>query len=259
MKKYSQEYIITNDCMDINYRLKPISVIMFFQDCYARFLTTKYLAAFHVIKENLFWVVSEFNIEFSEDLPFWSEKIKVEIWISELSKLKIYADFQLTYNDKPFAKGNSCWYILDTVSRRPVLTDKIKDKIEVINKLALGEHKKTGIETSLEKINEISHTINISDIDFNNHVNNKSYINIAEASFDENFRNTHTIKSMHVKFIKESFIKDNLTCCLYKTASPNHFVNKITKNNAEIFYMTTDWLEKTDNQSINSIELDLLK
>lgn len=245
--------------MDINYRIKPISVIMYFQDCFARFLTTKYLAAFHVIKGNLFWVVSEFNIDFSEDLPFWSEKIDVEIWISELSKLKIFADFKLKYKDETFAQGNSCWYIFDTKTRRPVSTDIIKDKIEVINELSLGEHKKTGIETSLEKLNEISHTINISDIDFNNHVNNKSYINIAEASFDEDYRNTHIIKNMHVKFIKESFLKDNLTCCLYKTNSPDYFVNKITKDGTDIFYMTAKWVKDKNKKTITDIKLDLLK
>ena len=259
MEKYSQEYIITNDCMDINYRIKPISVIMFFQDSFARFLTTKYLAAFHIIKENLYWVVSEFNIEFSDNLPFWSEKINVEIWISELSKLKIYADFKLTCNGETFAKGNSCWYILDTKTRRPVSTDIIKSKIEVINELALGEHKKTCIENSLEKLNEISHTINISDIDFNKHVNNKIYINIAESSFHEAYRNTHNIKNMHVKFIKESFLKDELNCCLYKTNLPDYFVNKITKDGADIFYMTTKWSEITAKKTITDIDLPLIK
>ena len=259
MDKYFQEYIITNDCMDKNYRIKPISVIMFFQDSFARFLTTKYLAAFHIIKENLYWVVSEFNIDFKDDLPFWSEKINVEIWISELSKLKIYADFRLTYKDKIFAEGNSCWYILDTNTKRPVSTDIIKDKIGVVSEFSLGEHKKTGVENCFEKLNEISHTINISDIDFNKHVNNKSYINIAETSFDEDYRNTHSVKNMHVKFIKESFLKDNLTCSLYKTGSPDYFVNKITKDGADIFYMTTKWEKISNNKSINDIDLSLIK
>ena len=259
MGKYLQEYIITNDCMDINYRLKPISVIMFFQDCFARFLTTKNLAAFHVIKQNLYWVVSEFNIEFLGDLPFWSEEISVEIWISELSKLKIYADFKLSYKGEIFAKGNSCWYILDTDTKRPVSTDRIKDKIGVVSEFALGEHKKTGIENCFEKLNEISHTINISDIDFNNHVNNKSYINLAEASFDEDYRCTHSIKNMHVKFVKESFLKDNLTCSLYKTGSPDYFVNKITKDGSDILYMTTQWNKITAQKTINDIDLSLTK
>jgi len=259
MKKYSQIYTITNDCMDMNYRIKPISVIMYFQDSFARYLTTKNLAAFHIIRDNLYWVVSEFNIDFSDDLPFWSEKINVEIWLSELTKLKIYSDFTLSYNGKIFAKGNSCWYILDANTRRPVTTDIIKEKVDLISEFAIGEHKKVPAENSIEKLNEITHTINISDIDFNKHVNNKSYINLAESTFSDEYKKTHHIKNMHVKFIKESFLKDNLNCVLYKTNTPDLFVNKISKNDEEIFYMSTTWAENSNKKTINDIDLELLK
>lgn len=259
MKKYSQIYTITNDCMDMNYRIKPISVIMYFQDSFARYLTTKNLAAFHIIQDNLYWVISDFNIDFSDDLPFWSEKINVEIWLSEITKLKIYSDFTLSYKGKIFAKGNSCWYILDSNTRRPVSTDLIKGKVDLISEFAICEHKKMTAEKSLEKLNEITHTINISDIDFNKHVNNKSYINLAESTFDDDYKKTHHIKNMHVKFIKESFLKDTLICSLYKTETPDLFVNKITKNNEEIFYMSAKWAENSINKSINDIDLELMK
>lgn len=259
MAEYSQNYIITNDCMDMNYKIKPISVIMFFQDCFARYLTTKHLAAFHIISDNLYWVVSDFNIVFNDNLPFWSEKIKVKIWISEITKLKIYSDFTLSYNGKIFAKGNSCWYILDFDTRRPVLTDRIKDKMDLTNEFAIGEHKKVPAENSVEKLNEIYHTINISDIDFNKHVNNKTYINLAESTFDDDYKKSHHIKNLHVKFIKESFLKDNLKCSLYKSGTQDSFVNKITKDGEEIFCMTSVWTENSNKKSINDIELELMK
>ena len=58
MSKYSQIYYVTNECMDVNYKLTPTGVVVFFQDCFAQFLTTKNLAAFDVIKDNIYWVVS---------------------------------------------------------------------------------------------------------------------------------------------------------------------------------------------------------
>ena len=90
MDKYCQKYIITNDCMDINYRLTPISAIMYFQDCFARYMTLNNLAAFDIVDDNLYWIVSEFNIEFCSELPFWSEEIEVSAWVSEITKLKIF-------------------------------------------------------------------------------------------------------------------------------------------------------------------------
>ena len=58
---------------------------------------------------------------------------------------------------------------------------------------------------------------------------------------------------------KESFLKDNLNCVLYKTNTPDLFVNKISKNDEEIFYMSTTWAENSNKKSINDIELELLK
>ena len=109
------------------------------------------------------------------------EEIKVEVWISEISKLKIFTDFKLYHKENIFAKGNGCWFILNQDTKRPVSTDTVKEYIPLCNEFALGEHKKFTVTESKEKLNEITYKTNLSDIDFNSHVNNKSYINIAQA------------------------------------------------------------------------------
>ena len=109
MNKYTQKYYITNDAMDINYRLKPISVIMYFEDCVARYMTLKNLAAFDIVGEHLYWVVSDFNLKFEKELPFWSEPIEITVWVSEISQLKVYVDFELKHNN---SKGMSSMHIL---------------------------------------------------------------------------------------------------------------------------------------------------
>ena len=105
MKKYSHSYSVILDNMDMTeYRLRPISAIMYLQDAFARFTATKNMAAYDMFPKNIYWVVGEFNIDFSDKLPFWSEEITVEIWVSELSKLKIYTDFNISSNGNLFAK-----------------------------------------------------------------------------------------------------------------------------------------------------------
>ena len=68
MNKYSQKYIVTNDCMDLNYTLRPISAIMYFQDCFARYMTTKNLAAFDVIT-SLGKALSDFTAGLTPVMP----------------------------------------------------------------------------------------------------------------------------------------------------------------------------------------------
>ncbi len=255
MNRYSQKYTTVQSEMDINYRLKTISAVMYSQDCFARYLTSKNLAAFDIKKQNLCWIISEFDIHFLDDLPFWSEQIEVTTWVSEISRLKIFVDFEIKYNNIPFAKGNTCWLMLNIETRRPAATDFLIDKIEICPEFAIGEHKKFKLENIKEKINEFSYKTNLSDIDFNEHVNNRSYINIAGASVTEEFKNTHIIKRLAAKFNKESFLNDILTCSAYKTDEDNTYIHKIEKDGISVCDIITTWAKTDERNNIADFDL----
>ena len=258
MQKYTKTYNVILDNMDLTeYRLRPIYAIMYIQDTFARFCATKKMAAYDLFSENLYWVVGEFNIDFVDIMPFWSEEIKVEIWISELSKLKIYTDYNIYYKDKVFAKGNACWFLIDSVSKRPVRTDDVKSKFEICNELVIGEHKKFVLPEVREKSGAIEHKMNLSDLDFNNHVNNKSYINIAEMTAPVEYKKSHSLKQLNIRFNKETFLNDILTCSLYTTDSPNIFVHKLEKDGVSVCEISTKWTDKTNEQSIVDYNLSV--
>jgi len=251
MNKYSKNYTIILDDMDLfQYRLSPIAAIKYIQDAFARYTATKKMAAYDLFATEQYWIVTEFNIDFIDLLPFWSEEIKVEIWVSEISKLKVYTDFNLYYNDKIFAKGNALWFIIDRNTKRPVKTDIVSERFEVCNELAIGPHTKFIIPEIKEKYTEIKHTINLSDMDFNKHVNNKSYINIAETAVPEEFKKDNIIKLLKVKFNRETFLNDTLICSAYKTNAENLYVHKIEKDNVSVCDVITLWQPKTATETI---------
>ena len=258
MQKYKKSYNVILDNMDlVEYRLRPISAIMYLQDAFARYTATKKMAAYDLFSKNLYWVVGEFNIEIVDSLPFWSEEIKVEIWISELTKLKIYTDYNIYYKDNVFAKGNACWFLIDSGSKRPVKTDEVSNRFEICSELTLGEHKKFVLPEIKEKIAEIEHKMNLSDLDFNNHVNNKSYINIAEMTIPEEYKKTHKLKQLSIRFNQESFLNDILTCSLFKTNNPNILAYKLMKDGLSICEICTNLEKKNDNTSIVTYPLDI--
>ena len=251
MDKYVKSYNVILDNMDLlHYRLRPISAIMYLQDAFARFCATKKMAAYDLFATNQYWIVSEFNMDFVDNLPFWSEDIKVEIWISELSKLKIYTDFKLYFNDKVFTKGNALWFVIDKESKRPTKTDEIANRFGVWDELVLGEHKKFSLPEQKDKINEIVHVINLSDLDFNNHVNNKSYINLAEMTMNDDFKKSHTLKSLHIRFNRETFLGDKLICSTYKTEDDGTYNHIVEKDNVSVCDISTSWSENISSESI---------
>ena len=256
MRKYTKNYNVILDNMDLNeYRLRPIAAIMYIQDAFARLCATKKLAAFDLFSTNQYWIVTEFNIDFINDLPFWSEEIGVNIWISEITKLKIYTDYEITYKNKTFAKGNALWFIIDKETKRPCKTDFVAEKFEICDELALGEHKKFILPQPKEKVSDIKHVNNLSDLDFNNHVNNKSYINLAEMTSTNEFRNKYSLRKLNIKFNRETFLGDTLICSTYKTDSNNNYVHIVEKDGVSVCDISTQWEEKKD--SVNIVDFNL--
>lgn len=260
MDKYTHKYNVILDNMDLNeYRLRPISAIMYLQDSFARYCAIKGVAAFDLFPKHLYWVVGEFNVEFVDEMPFWSEEITTEIWISEITKLKIYTDYKIYYKDNVFAQGNGCWFLIDELSGRPAKTDLIAEKFVICNELALGEHKKFTQQKAQKEICEIKHKNNLSDIDFNNHVNNKSYMNIAEAALSAEYKKSHKLKNIHIRFNRESYLDDVLLCKTYQTEKPNDYVHTITKDGISVCDVRTGWEEKRAIDKIIDFDLELKK
>ena len=258
MNKYTKTYNVILDNMDLfEYRLRPISAIMYLQDAFARYTATKKMAAYDLFSTNQIWIVTEFNIDFVEELPFWSEEIEVYIWISEITKLKVYTDYELKYKNKTFAKGNALYFIIDRETKRPVKTDIAAERFEVVDNLVLGEHKKFVLPVMKEKIREIKHTNNLSDLDFNQHVNNKSYINLAEMTSTNEFRSKYNLSSLNIRFNRETFLGDTLTCATYNTEKGNQYIHIIEKDGISVCDISTTWKEKSPRKSIVDYDMDV--
>ena len=258
MHKYTKTYTVILDDMDVRkHRLRPISAVMYLQDTFARYCATKRMAAYDLMLKDQIWVISEIHMDFVGNLPFWSEDLKVELWFSEISKLKVYADFHLYYNDKLVAKGNSLWIILNATTKRPAKADEMASKFEVCTDLALGPHTKMVLPAFTEPYTKITHTNNLSDIDFNKHVNNKSYINLAEMTAPTEFMQNHTLKSLHVRFNRETFLGDTLQCTTYKTTEPKTYAHIIEKDGVSVCDIVTTWQEQSENVRIVDYDLPI--
>ena len=67
---FRQDYRITCNDMDSEYRLNSQAILNLSQDTIAAFLTTRHLAAFDLQKEGFTWVLSEYTIDVAGPHPF---------------------------------------------------------------------------------------------------------------------------------------------------------------------------------------------
>lgn len=247
MEKYSHSYSITAKDMDNFYRLTPLAILTYFEDCFARYMACLNLAAFDLIKQNKLWIITEFSADFTENNAYWSENITIEMWISQISPLRIYSDFVALKNDVIIAKGTSSWSILNSETRKLEKTDFLINKINIVQVFSTP-HSKHRVPSFSDEISVVNHIVNLLDLDFNNHVNNVSYLSIALLTTTENFLTYNKLKHLYVNWLHETYIKDNIRCALTcENIENGQFVHILTNNNKDIVAkIYTEW-DKTSH------------
>ena len=92
------------------------------------------------------------NIRIKENLK--QSELADMLFVSEKTISKTFADFRIFHRGKEIAKGDSCWYLLDMNTKRPVKTKEILKPFEVCDEKVFGEREKVIYKTEGEKIAE---------------------------------------------------------------------------------------------------------
>lgn len=72
------------------------------------------------------------------------------------------------------------------------------------------------------------------------------------------FKKTHFLKSLYIRFNKETFLDDILNCSSCRTNIPNTYVHEITKDGVNICDIQTSWHDKTvSSESIVDYDLSV--
>ena len=246
--KFSKVYDIRSSEMGPDYRLKNESAARYFQECFAQYCTSKHLAAFHISKDHLKWIITEMNIEFLDQMPRWSENVLVEVWLSEVKRYRLYVDFQLLYQGKVITRGDSSWYILNSETGRPANVSDIASRFELLPELTLGSRQKNSFApeggSPAEPFGEQHHKVTFFDLDFNYHVNNLCYTAIAFNPLPVEFLNKNILRSYSVKYSKETFLNDELYCRVQRQGDTlfHQLYNK--KDDAEVCLLRSNWIPR---------------
>lgn len=244
MEKYTHSYTVSASDMDKYYRLQPTAILGYFEDCFARYMSCLNLAAFDLVKENKLWVITEFSAIRSEVEAYWSEDINIEMWISEITPLRIYSDFRVIRctTQELLSSGTSCWSIINAETRKLERTDFLKDKITIVPQIEI-EHKKRRFATDGVDIASVEHKVNLLDLDFNGHVNNRSYLSIAMLTTTDEFLATHSVRFFTVHWIMETYLEDTISCNL-KRINPeeNKFIHTLKNSSGNnVAQIYSEW------------------
>ena len=134
-------------------------------------------------RTNQVWILSRMSAVVNRR-PQYGETVIVRTWPRGGEKLFALRDFDMRdANDNPAVQARSCWLIIDMEKRRPLRPQSIMDNLpqnEGQDALSAAVNLKEC--QSLQKIAERQALY--TDVDYNGHVNNVSYIRWIEDAID---------------------------------------------------------------------------
>ena len=253
--KYRNTYTATASDITPLYRLTPNALLMYFQDSFARLMTIYGVAAFDIVKQRRMWVITEVQIDVQSTVTYWSEDFTVEIWVSELTSLRIYCDFRIIRADDEqlIASGTSQWNILNLDTKRLETTEFLADKLTVLPKLMTGSHKKVRFPKPQSFDMQMEHRATRLDLDFNFHVSNRSYISIALLTMPDEILASQTLTSLVVHWLHETYLDDTLTCRMSCIDDGNYLHTLTNAEGVVVSELLSRWQPQPETTDVSEV------
>ena len=254
-KKYRHTYTATASDIPPLYRLTPNAMLMYFQDSFARLMTIHNVAAFDIVKQRRMWVITELQIDILPTVTYWSEDFTVEIWVSELTSLRLYCDFRIVRrdNEQQIASGTSQWNILNLDTKRLEPTDFLADKLTVMPELMTANHKKVRFPKAKSSDMKMEHRATRLDLDFNYHVSNRSYVSIALLTMPHEVLSSQTLSSLIVHWLHETYLDDTLTCRMSHLDDGNYLHTLTNSEGVVVCELMSRWQSQTETADVSEV------
>ena len=251
--KYRHTYTVTASDITPQYRLTPNAMLMYFQDSFARLMTIHNVAAFDIVKQRRMWVITEVRIDIQPTVTYWSEHFTVELWVSEMTSLRIYCDFRIIRgdNEQLIASGTSQWNILNLDTKRLEPTDFLAEKLQVVPELMTDSHKKVRFPKPQAFDMQMEHRVTRLDLDFNYHVSNRSYVSIALLTMPEEVMATQTVASLSVHWLHETYLADILTCRMSRTDNGCYLHTLTNAEGVTVCELMSRWQQQPETADVS--------
>ena len=183
---------------------------------------------------NQAWVLSKMRLEINY-LPKWKDKITVKTWIQSLENSRSTRCLEMYLNDQKIIGCETFWAVFNTQTRRPENLALPHNHFEKYphNTATQKSFSKINIPATVQPI--ANHTIQLSDLDIVNHVNNVKYLEWCLNGYDFEAIIKKKITTLEMNFLKELSLLDQVT--IAKHTSNLHTVFTVEKENKTCFIL----------------------
>ncbi len=227
LMKYSTKITLYNSYFDLNDRLSAKSILNIFQDVASIHAEDIGVGFNAMLNQNLYWVLSRIKFDIL-NMPQPNQTVIVETWPHEKGRVDFDRDMRiLSENGEVLIIATSKWCVIDTINRRLQRTDNINyvgdfckdiNYLENFNKIDLPN------QDFQEKL---SHIVQFSDLDHNQHMNNTNYATLVVNAI-ENKLFTH----FEINFLNECLLEDKIDVSYASTSKGEYVVGAVNDKKA---------------------------
>lgn len=202
---FSTNYEIGVDNLDKNRIVTDKEIFRILENAFAKHSNSLKVGLEDIIKMGYTIVLLSWKLEINTR-PKYKDKLKVNTWVKETSKMYFYRDFEIIINDDVAVKATSKWMLLDIKTFKPVMNLELIKKQNPIDKDVFETRDIKRLKELDNYSKKLKYYIRKSDIDLNNHVHNLNYIDMALEVIDDKY-----YSNIEIEYLKEIKYNDKIS------------------------------------------------
>ena len=199
---YSQNFAVTDNCVDCFGNLKLSTLLYFAQEVAGRHFDRIAMTYDQLAKKGMFWAIIRQRVAITR-LPKSGETIRVETWPMPNTRVA-FPRHVAAYdeNGKELFRCISLWVLMDAQSRAMVLPGK--SGIALPGTANGNELPPPASLPARQLLNHRSRSVCFTDLDRNGHMNNTKYLDWISDLLPSQFHENHQPREMTVCYFSES-------------------------------------------------------
>lgn len=164
----------------------------------------------HLLPLELAWILSWVKVEIDE-YPVYGQELLLNTWPKCSYKLYSIRDFRIKdMNEKIMCRATTAWLPINMKTKRVTGIQNLPAPIPYNPELIGVDEQPSKILIPQLKQILFAKKFRYNDLDINHHVNNVKYVEMVLDAFTLEQYASHTIKSITVSFLSESFYGDEI-------------------------------------------------
>lgn len=184
------------------------------------------------------WVIMDWKVKVLSR-PKYGGVFKVNTWSRENNiqerKIATYRDFEMYDEQNNLCViGTSKWVIINIQTGRITNIDKeLQERYNPETKSVFDEWDIEKVQQIKESIHQVEYTVSRADVDFNNHMHNIYYINLAYNALPEDVYRLRPFSNIRISYKREIKLGE-IVKCKYMNMENKHIVTICNQDGSKV-------------------------